>query len=234
MRHIILPVAMLIVLVVTFSVEAVTIPEAEIIGAIEKAVHAKVDDEKDVEITTNYQEDVVVAGTGQVEIKGKLLTSGTPRGVVPVKVEMKRGAVELKTWTTTVNVRYFATVAVAGRRIHQHEAMSEAIVSMDRRDVTELREDHYITDPAGLDGLRAKRTILQGKLIDRASLESIPVVNRGDDITVIAEVGSITVSLSARANEDGRIGDEIQVVNKDSHARLRAKIIDTKRAKLVL
>lgn len=55
-----------------------------------------------------------------------------------------------------------------------------------------------------------------------------PVVLRGKIVQAIIRLGNVELTVDARAIEDGKAGDVIQVENSDSHKVLRAKVLDEK------
>lgn len=75
---------------------------------------------------------------------------------------------------------------------------------------------------------------LLGKQVDRNVKEGTPIrldqvarpkmVKSGDSVTIIAQKGSLTISASGKARQDGELGEWIKVSNMDSSKALTAKV----------
>ena len=68
-----------------------------------------------------------------------------------------------------------------------------------------------IDDTAQVIGQQAKRFISAGSLIDCSMIESVPLVTRGQLVTLTSVAGAVRVVTTAKALEDGLLGETIAV-----------------------
>jgi len=70
-----------------------------------------------------------------------------------------------------------------------------------------------VNDPAALDGMRLTRKVKKGEVILSDWLEPIPLVHKGDVVTLIAQKDSILIRTSGVSQEDGFENSLIEVEN---------------------
>ena len=68
-----------------------------------------------------------------------------------------------------------------------------------------------VDDTALAIGQRAKRFVPAGTMIEPAMLESVPLVRRGQLVTMTSTLGTVQVKTTAKAAQAGRIGEVIKV-----------------------
>jgi flagella basal body P-ring formation protein FlgA len=148
--------------------------------------------------------------------------SGPPLGLVSLEIDVMAGGRILQTVPVIVQLALRRSVVVARRTISQNAAVSPADVEV--MALTFRRLDNLgIADPAETIGQRAKRLIPAGSLIEPDTLEKVPLVLRGQLVTIIATIGSIQLVSAGKATEEGRLGDVIRVRSMDdNHAELDA------------
>ncbi|MDH3252801.1 MAG: flagellar basal body P-ring formation chaperone FlgA, partial [Ignavibacteria bacterium] len=78
---------------------------------------------------------------------------------------------------------------------------------------------------ADVRGKRASRMIREGSIITESVLEDVPLVRANRPVTIVAQVGNVTVSLRGIAKEDGCRGERILVEKADSHERLKGQVV---------
>ncbi len=60
-------------------------------------------------------------------------------------------------------------------------------------------------------GMRAKRFIAAGRLIDRDALETVPLVENGELVDVVSKAGGVTIRTVAKAASSGTYGDLVEL-----------------------
>lgn len=96
-------------------------------------------------------------------------------------------------------------------------------------EVAEVEIRNNKPDERSLDdfvGLRASRTILQGKILTDLNVEVIPVIERGADVTIIVQTSALVVTAPGVAKDSGGVGEIIAVENTLSKQVIQAEIID--------
>ena len=218
-------------------------------GQIEQAVRTAVlssdaTESEQVEVHVKRWRDTVVDGDGSVVLKGIPATKKPLRGTVPFKIEAWRHGEVVRRWMVTADVRLFEHVAVSLRRLKRHHVVTAEDVAFQRRDVTDISGGFFtgeIAEAAETDkkaeqraavkreeliGKRMKKTVGIGRIISRKDVEEPPIILRGSSVTILAQMGGLTVRTTGKALEDGWLGERIKVRNEASKARLVAEVVD--------
>jgi flagella basal body P-ring formation protein FlgA len=138
---------------------------------------------------------------------------GTSKGVVgtvPVKVTVTLHDGQCITYTATTRVRIWSKAAVSARRLKRHETLAEDDVRMEMREVTHAF-DGYFAAVGDVVGMRATRVISPGGLLMMSSIESVPLICRGSDVSVTIVIGAVAITSRGKALEDGDLGSLIDV-----------------------
>ncbi len=173
--------------------------------------------------------DFVLAGETEGEIAWEF--SANPRerfvGRVPVTLALRSGGRELKRGVVTVAVKIERPVLVAARPIRRGERVQARDVRVERRDLAELGGrslDGWLASAEGLAGRRARRSLRTGEPIAAAWLETTPLVERGQSVRLALERGGLRIEATGEARADGREGEWIAVVNRDSRRELVGRV----------
>jgi flagella basal body P-ring formation protein FlgA len=90
-----------------------------------------------------------------------------------------------------------------------------------------------LTEQTDLSLFEANRTLVSGELLRRSNVQLAPAIRKDEEITVTLRRGALTVETQLIAMENGAIGDEIIVINKDSGRELRARVTGVRRMELL-
>lgn len=116
-------------------------------------------------------------------------------------------------------------VVVPTRNISRHELIDETDL------VIEDREGRTIpSNLASMDYLRGKRTtrlLVAGYQITESAAEIPPVIDRGDTVMIVANSGSVQVSIKGEARAAGGLGEIIPVENSSSNKVVYGTIISS-------
>jgi flagella basal body P-ring formation protein FlgA len=137
-------------------------------------------------------------------------TSKAVVGTVPVKVTVVLDDGQTISYTATARVRIWSDAAVAAKRLKRHETLDEADVRMEKREVTNAI-DGYFTTAEEVAGMRSTRVISSGRLLMLSSVETIPLISRGSDVSVTIVIGAVIITSRGKALEDGDLGSLIDV-----------------------
>lgn len=120
-------------------------------------------------------------------------------------------------WHIYVPVRIVgtSTVAVAARAIVAGSVLTDKDVRTEQHDISELPPG-YIDDPMVAVGLTAGRPISSGAVITNQYLVAAKAVVRGQAVTLVADVGSMSVRMAGRAISDGLMNQRVKVENLSS------------------
>lgn len=127
-----------------------------------------------------------------------------------VEVDVMQDQNVVQTVAMTVRATLQRQVAVALRAINQGATIRPADV--DLRTMTFNRLDTAtIGDLSECIGQRAKRFIAENNVIEPAAIEGVPLVARGQLVTLTSVCGAIRVVSSGRAEREGHLGEMITV-----------------------
>ncbi len=141
--------------------------------------------------------------------------NGPPLGLIQAEVDVTANGVSVQTVPLVLQISMTRHVVVARRSINQGAAVRASDV-----EVTPLRFSRI--QKLGLDhvalavGQRAKRFIAAGTAIESEQLESVPLVVRGQLVTLTSVSGSVRVVTTVKAQDAGLLGETITVRSTDN------------------
>lgn len=135
---------------------------------------------------------------------------GGPLGITSVEVDVVSEGKIVQSVPLVVQVRMTRALLTARRAINQDARIRAEDVNVTSVTLTRL-DQLGLDDSAAVIGQRAKRFIPVGTQISPDMLDSVPLVRRGELVTLEATVGGISVVTSAKADEDGRLHEVIRV-----------------------
>jgi flagella basal body P-ring formation protein FlgA len=131
-----------------------------------------------------------------------------------------RNTVKLSGW---VNV--FEPVVCASRNLKRGEIVKEGDIYLARRNASRL-SPKILTDLEKAVGLVAKHNVNKDTPLKDWMLERSPIVERGDLVMILAESGSLKVTVPGVVLEKGHRGEQIRVQNTMSKKEIHARVID--------
>jgi len=111
----------------------------------------------------------------------------------------------------------------AGRRIERGQIISADDITLANENSLQIRKDSII-NKEDIIGKRAIRTIQADQTILSGMLENAPLVKKGDKVIIKAENTEFKITTSGEALQDGRTGDQVQVLNLQSGGKLFATV----------
>ena len=159
------------------------------------------------------------------EIRTELSSrSATPfRGRVSITVALYAGEVLVKRAVVSPYVEIADRVLVAKRTLARGHVLREDDLVHSSRDRADSPPD-AVRDASLIVGLRTKRGIPGNQLVRIGDFEAVPVVERGDRVTLVLIDGPLMIQAAGLARETGASGEWIRVVNLDSKRELTGRI----------
>jgi flagella basal body P-ring formation protein FlgA len=121
-----------------------------------------------------------------------------------------------------VRAKVSAVVAVAAGTVNAGEPLTDALVTLERRDVT-LVPDALGTAEAAV-GQSSRRTLRAGDILRSAQLAAPVLVKRGDQVVMLARRDGVEVSTSGEALDNGARGAIVRVKNASSGQIVRMRV----------
>lgn len=121
-----------------------------------------------------------------------------------------------------VRARVIAMVAVASAPVSSNETLTDAQVTIERRDISNIADP--VAAPQEAVGKMSRRMLRPGDILRSGQLSSPILVKRGDAVTMIARVEGIEVSTAGEALDAGGEGVVVRVRNASSGQVVRMRV----------
>jgi len=158
----------------------------------------------------------------QVFQKDKRSLQGQVGLIAVVRVDgIVKNKVRLSGW-----VDVFEELVCASRNLSKGEIIGEDDLFLRRKNVSQ-HSTKALTDMDGTLGLMAKHNIRKNSFIKEWMVERPPTVDKGDVVTILAELGGLRVTVPGRTLEKGHLGESIRVQNAMSLKKIYARVINS-------
>ncbi|NOX18808.1 MAG: flagellar basal body P-ring formation protein FlgA [Chlorobi bacterium] len=147
------------------------------------------------------------------------------KGFAYVPALVKVGSA-IKKCVVTLKVKLYRSVLVANRKIKKGEIFSPFDFRVEEKDVSTYG-DQIVSEKDDIGNCRANVTIKKDDILIGRMVEAIPLIKRGDEVTVNARYGTVVATFPAIAREDGTKGKKIRVIRNDKRI-FRVEVIDSK------
>jgi flagella basal body P-ring formation protein FlgA len=121
-----------------------------------------------------------------------------------------------------VRARLTAMVAVTAGPVAANEALTDAQVTIERRDISNIADP--ITTPDEAVGQMSRRMLRPGDILRSGQLSSPVMVKRGDAVMMVARREGIEVSSAGEALDAGARGAMVRVRNANSGQVVRMRV----------
>ncbi len=136
-----------------------------------------------------------------------------------------------QTLPMVVEVSVTVPVVVATRPISRGQVIRSQDLALEDRDF--VRADELgLTEVATAAGQQSRRFIRKGEMVRVRDVKPCPLVERGDLVTALSDVGGLRVRTVVKALESGMLDQTIEVRNEASRERFRAKVVGPQMVKV--
>ena len=174
-----------------------------------------------VELTEAQRTELALAGQTV-----RLIASGGQRpwvGKQPYSVQWTDGQKQSHRIDVVCGVQQWPVAVVARRSVARGEILRPDDLMLGQIAPDQTGRGHYrrVQDVAGQE---AKQVVKEGEPILAEQVRAVAVVRRGDLVSVLSRQPGITVRIDAKAQEDGSIGETVQLVTMDGKQRLIGRV----------
>ncbi len=127
----------------------------------------------------------------------------------------------------SARVAVFENVVVAGEQLPSRSELDAGQLTLERRKISRKR-DNYFRDIAEVEGRMSLGLIRQGDPVLRSKIQTLPDVQRGDEVDIRLESRNLTLTMRATARKSGKIGERIPLVCETTGKRLNGVIRSSK------
>ena len=147
--------------------------------------------------------------------------SGHVRLTAIVSIDnVPRTEVTLSGW-----IDVFDSVVCTSRRLNKGKVITGDDIYLAKKNISRLHPD-ILTDMNQAIGLMLKHDVKENDTIKEGMLQKATIVNRGDMVTILAEMGGIRVTAPGRILEKGCQGESIRVQNAVSKKNINARVVN--------
>ena len=154
------------------------------------------------------------------------LSTGSPlplHGRIAIAVSLFVGDRLIKRGIVSPYVSITERVVVATQALARGRVIARGDLVLVERDRADAPAD-AVRDPESVVGLRTRRSIGGDRILRSSDFESVPVVERGDRVTIVLQHGPLVIQTLGKAQETGAAGEWIRVVNLDSKREVSGRI----------
>ena len=156
----------------------------------------------------------------------KPITQKDPLGLFTIIVQVDDASGEVAYASQMrMRIKKYEDVLVVNSRCSRHEVLSEDQVTVERREITDLRERAYKSFEE-LKGLQVKSIIQKDAILTERMFNRIPDITSGSETTIIYADAGFKITAEGVALQTGSSGDYIKVKNKTSNKIIVARIVD--------
>lgn len=129
-------------------------------------------------------------------------------------------------WSIYVPARVdmYRPVVVASRNLARGTTVDEGDIEVELHNTSQLRQGFVDTEQSVL-GMELRRPVRRGEPFRANQLVEPLAVQRGDEVRLQAEAGGIVVSTRGTAMGNGRVGQQIRVMNNRSERIVTGEIV---------
>ncbi len=131
-----------------------------------------------------------------------------------------------KSWKILISVyiQKYLNVIAAKHSLPAGSMIQPSDIKLTRKDVSRIRGG-YFTDLSQMDNMVVRRALKSGKVISPTMLTPKRLVQRGDEILILAKTKHLTIRVKGKALMNGFLGQRIKVKNIHSKRIFQATVI---------
>jgi len=162
---------------------------------------------------------------GDVDFQIFQKSKGVPKGYVRVTVIVSVDAMDAMEVNLAAWVDVFGSVVCAVRKLNKGETVGIADVYLARKNMARMPAN-VITDKSKAIGLTVKNSLNANTSLREYMLIRKPTVERGELVTILAQLGGLKVTTPGKTLERGFEGDLIRVQNTMTKKKIYARIVN--------
>lgn len=135
-------------------------------------------------------------------------------------------------WQVFVHTKQVELIEIitASQGISKGQIITPALLQK-KKVAKHLSRSNQVKDFTALVGSRSKRNIRAGQAINYNSICS---VCKGDSVTILVNYRGMTIKTQGEALQDGRVGDNIRVINTQSGKKIKAQVTNTQQVRVAI
>jgi len=135
-------------------------------------------------------------------------------------------------WYVSVRVHWWADAVVVKNDTPARAMLIPSMLSRKRVDIAG-HAGRWWNNIRQLVGTRTTRPLRKGQAIFSSYVKRPPLINRGDEVSMIARIGGIRVFATGKALKSAGLGDTVRVQNIRSKQVMQATVIGTHAVRVI-
>lgn len=123
----------------------------------------------------------------------------------------------------SAQIKQWATIVVASSDLNKGHILTSNDLNEEQREISRLSHGFY-QDKGSIIGMAVKRMIKKDEAVRSALITPPRLVNKGDQVTIIASNGNVSVRIAGEALAHGKQGQQIKVRNSHSERIIKAQV----------
>jgi flagella basal body P-ring formation protein FlgA len=146
-------------------------------------------------------------------------------GAVPFQVRFLVDGEAVKRTSVPAYIEVWQEVVLAAKPLGRNQPITREDLQIQTMNLARVPTNAIVHVDQVL-GRRANRAIAVNSVLRSDQVELPPIVRKGDVVQVLAESARLKITTQAVAQENGAIGQKIQVVNVGSKKSVHAQVLD--------
>ncbi|MFH1019412.1 MAG: flagellar basal body P-ring formation chaperone FlgA [Pseudomonadota bacterium] len=122
------------------------------------------------------------------------------------------------------DLKLFGTVVSTTKRLNRNDILGNEDITAKRRNISML-DGGLIQDPKQAVGQKLKTSLPAGAILYAQALDAPPLVNRGEQVTIMAKSQAIQITAPGEARNSGAKGEMVRVKNLTSRREIQARVL---------
>lgn len=186
-------------------------------------------DATEIKIESGGQD--VVVPFGAVDINFNLPARKIRMGRFPITVRIAVDNILQKRLRLTARVTHFAPVVKTLRRVNRGEILTPGDIAIEEVPSNRIVRN-ALTSIDDVVGNQVIRNMGMGKVVTTSSIHKPTLVNKGDQVTIIAESGPMKITAPGIVGQKGFKNSLVKVLNIQTQKTIFAKVQDAKTVKV--
>jgi flagella basal body P-ring formation protein FlgA len=126
---------------------------------------------------------------------------------------------------TSAIIKVYQMVVVLSQPIQRGETITRQHLSIERRDVSTLRED-FVTQAEQIENKQAVRPLNAGAILSMRNFAEPKLIKRGDKVVISAGKSDFTIRMNGIAMMEGIKGQLVRIKNQNSGRIINATVVE--------
>ncbi len=148
-------------------------------------------------------------------------------GAVPFRVNMLINGRIVKKTSVPTYIEVWQDVVLAVKPLGRNQPITRDDLDLKKMNIARVPGDAMVQIDQVL-GRRANRAIAVNSVLRSDQIDLPPLVRKGDVVQVLAESPALRITTQGVAQENGAMGEYIEVLNTGSKKRIHAQVVDAK------